>query len=102
MKKKKLEYIISITISGFGNLAKFYKTYSKGNRVIEVENVEHENTKDQHNTGIMIESIICSKEKLHTKVTKFVDKNYLRGECFSVREKGKKKVIMTEEDFPRY
>lgn len=91
-------YKIAITISEFGNLAKFYKTYAKKNRIITVENVEFEGTSEQHNTGILEDSIVCEKSELKEKVKEFIHKNSLYQECFSIREEGKKKVIMTETD----
>ena len=98
----KKTFKIAITISEFGNLAKLYKTFAKGNRLIEVENIEFEGSADQHNTGIMTDTIVCLPENLLVEATKFVDKNFLRGESFNITEDGKKKVIMTEMDFPRY
>lgn len=100
--KRKKTFKIAITISEFGNLAKFYKTYAKNNRLIEINEIEFEGTEDQHNAGIMTDTIVCTKENLLVEVTKFVDKNFLRGECFNITEDGKKKTIMTEADFPRY
>ena len=91
-------FIISITISEFGNLAKFYKTYAKGNIIIEVEGVEFEGTDEQHNTGIMTDKIVCKENKLKEKIKSFIYKNGLFGECFSIKEEGNKKVIMTEDD----
>lgn len=93
---------IAITISEFGNLAKFYKTYAKGNREIIVEQIEFEGSNEQHNSGLMIDSIVCTRENLLVEVTKFVDKNFLRGESFNITEEGDKKVIMTEMDLPIY
>lgn len=97
MKDTTQNFKISITISEFGNLAKFYKTYAKGNREIIVENIEFEGTDEQHNTGLLIETITCKPSKLKEQVKKFVNKNYLEQESFSVKnEKGKE--IMQEKD----
>jgi len=98
MKDVKQIYKIAITIAEFGSLAKFYKTYAKGNREIVVENVEYEGHPDQHNTGIMKDTIICSAHKLKREVKKFIDKNSLQGEFFSITKKGSKKVLLTEDD----
>lgn len=97
----KKTFKIAITISEFGNLAKFYKTFSKGNREIIVEQIEFEDTDEQHNTGILTDSIVCTRKNLLVEVKKFIDKNFLWGECFSITEKGSKKVIATEDDLTK-
>jgi len=88
---------ISITISEFGNLAKFYKTYAKGNREIVVENIEFEGEDEQHNTGSLIETITCKPSQLKYKVQNFVNDNHLNQECFSVKN-NKGKEVMQEGD----
>lgn len=97
---------IAITIAEFGNLAKFYKTFAKGNREIIVEGVEFEGHPDQHNTGILKEKFVCTIKKgqtdhevLAAKVEDFLDKNNLHGEFFSIRKEGSRKVLFTEDDF---
>ena len=99
-------FIISITISEFGNLAKFYKTYAKGNREIIVDGIEYEGTDEQHNTGLLIDKLVCTvedKKNFHSvltaKVKEFLDKNSLHQECFAITLEGSKKVLFTEEDF---
>ena len=94
---KKETFKIGITISEFGNLKKFYKTFAKGNRIIEVGQVEFEGTDEQHNSGIMTDTIICDPNNLENAVRNFVVKNGLEQECFSVRKEGSEKVILTEE-----
>ncbi len=97
----KKTFKIAITISEFGNLAKFYKTYAKGNREIIVEQIEFEGSPDQHNTGLMTDIIVCKRENLIAEVKKFIAKTFLWGESFNITEEGKKKVIMTEVDLPK-
>jgi len=97
MKDTTQNFKILITISEFGNLAKFYKTYAKGNREIIVENIEFEGTDEQHNTGLLEETITCKPSELKEKIQEFVNKNSFRQECFSVtNEKGKE--VMQEGD----
>lgn len=98
MKEVKQIYKITITISCFGNLEKFYKTFAKGNKEIVLENIEFKGQPDQHNTGFMKDTIICSAHNLKKEVKKFIDKNSLKGEFFYVTKKGSKKVLLTEED----
>ncbi len=99
MKDTTKTFVIAITISEFGTLAKFYKTYAKKNREIIVEQVEFKGTSEQHVTGIMMDEIVCKRSELKDKVMAFIDKNSLYQECFNVTEEGKKKVILTETDF---
>lgn len=95
---KKEVFTIGITISEFGNLAKFYKTFAKKNRIIIVENVEFEGTSEQHNTGIMQDKIVCKLSELKEKVKDYVYKNSLEQESFNICREDSKKVIMTEDD----
>lgn len=98
MKLEKFK--ISITVSEFGNLAKFYKTYAKGNRQIIVEDIEMEGEEDQHNTGLLIDTIVCYPTLLKEKVQKYVVDNSLQQECFSVTN-SKGKEVMQEKDLDR-
>lgn len=106
MKTKVVTFLIAISCSEFGNLAKFYKRFAKGNRIIEVESVEFEGDPDQHNTGILTDKFVFSKKpddnyypELQKAVENFLDKNSLHGECFSITKEGSKKVLFTEDDF---
>ena len=89
---------IAITISQFGTLAKFYKTFAKKNREIIVEHVDDADTDEQHVAGIMYDKIVCEKSELKEKVQAYINKNYLYQECFDITEDGKKKTIMSETD----
>lgn len=91
-------FLISITISEFGNLSKFYRRYCKGNREIFVEQIEFKGTDEQHNSGYMIDEIICTERELKDKVKSYIYSNCLIGESFDVRREGSKKSILTESD----
>jgi hypothetical protein len=91
-------FSIGITISGFGTLEEFYKQFAKGNRLISVDDVEFEGTAEQHNVGTMTDSIICNEENLKDKVREYITESDLDDEYFSVTKKGRKKVILTEDD----
>jgi hypothetical protein len=104
--KTKIELKIAITCSQFGNLAKFYRTYAKGNREITVEGVEYAGQPDQHNYGLIEENFtIEAKDKkniypeLQKYVENFLDKSGLHGEAFSIFLEGSKKELFTEDDF---
>jgi len=91
---------IKITASEFGNLAKFYKRFAKGNRLIEIESIEFEGTPDQHNTAILTDNIVCTENELKEKVKQYISKNSLQGESFDVYRinKGKRVSILDEDD----
>jgi hypothetical protein len=94
---KKQTYIIAITISCFGNLKNFYKTFAKGNREVILESIEFEGEPDQHNTGILKEKFVCTQSELKNRIRKYIDENSFRGESFSIKnEKGKE--VMTEDN----
>jgi len=106
MKKTTIQLSIAITCSEFGNLAKFYKTYAKGNREIIVEGVEFEGHPDQHNYGLIKERFVLNvKDKkniypeLSAHIENYLDKNSLHGESFSITKEGNKKVLFTEDNF---
>ena len=106
MKKNMVQLEIAITISEFGSLKKFYKTFAKGNREIIVENIEFEGHPDQHNSGVLREKFelrVKNKKKIYPElsahVENFLDKNNLHGECFSIRDLDTNKELFTEDDF---
>lgn len=105
-KKQTIEFKIAITCSEFGNLAKFYKRFAKGNREIQVEQIEFEGHPDQHNTGILVDKFTFPVRAdknyypvLQEAVENFLDKNNLHGESFNITQEGGKKVLFTEDDF---
>ena len=91
------KYTLTITASCFGNREIFYKNFAKNNRYVYVENVEFENTNEQHNSGYIIEDFETDNLKLFM-MNYFKNNENLSIEYFSVREKGQDTVILTEED----
>lgn len=99
MKDTTKVFRIHITISQFGTLAKFYKTYAKKNREIIVEQIDFRDTDEQHVSGLMMDEIVCKPSQLKDKVEDFIHKNSLEQECFSIYSGNSKKEILTEDDF---
>lgn len=91
------KYTLTITASCFGSIETFYKMFAKDNRYLYIEDVEFENTNEQHNSGYIIEDF--ETDNLELFMINYLKNNEnLLIEYFSVREKGQDMVILTEDD----
>ena len=101
-----MKLLIVITFGAFGTREDIYKTFSRVNREIIIENIEYPNTEDQHITGVLVDEIICeSKDKkdIQISVEKFINDNdfLLSQECYGIydsEEAKKENLLYTEED----
>lgn len=93
-----MEYTLSITASCNGTREEFYLEFSKDNREVVIGNVCFEGGQDQHNSGYIVEDFE-TEYPLKDYMKRYLEiNNNLAIEYFSIREKGRDKVIFTEED----
>jgi hypothetical protein len=84
------DYEIRITFSEFGKLSKVYKKFAKDNRKVIIEIIEYEDTEEQHNSGLLIDTIKCIDNSIGTlrkMVSKYISDNSLHQECFGIYDK---------------
>lgn len=82
------QFIVQCTVACFGTLEKFYKEFAKGNRRVFLEDIEFEGEEEfdkdeQHNTGIIRETLTVENDIVST-LRNWINLNNLERECFGI------------------